>query len=110
MWRHQQCCPLSLGAKEDDYKVDAELNKIIVDESLDKETTSQDQEGKEEVVGGEEEAKTTIGSIRWSIFLLTLCILCILLCPPTVLASFQRWYVQYNCLSGEALITIKTIS
>ena len=65
MWRHQQSCPLSLGAKEDDYKVDAELNKIIVDESLDKETTSQDQEGKAEVGGGEEEAKTTIGSIRW---------------------------------------------
>ena len=59
-------CPLSPGAKEDDYKVDPELNKIIVDESRDKETSQE--EGKVEVGGGagEEEAKTTIGSIRYS--------------------------------------------
>ena len=74
---------MSLGAKEDDYKVDTELNKIILDESRDQTAGSRDQiagsrdqtagsrdqtaqEKEESKVEVEEEPKTTIGSIRFS--------------------------------------------
>ena len=68
---------MSLGAKEDDYKVDTELNKIILDESRDQTAGSRDltlgsrdqtsQEKEESKVEVEEEPKTTIGSIRFSL-------------------------------------------
>ena len=50
------------GAKEDDYTVDEELNKVIVEESS-RETDSPGSRKVEEA--GEESVKSTIGSISF---------------------------------------------
>ena len=59
---HLLCISSVPGAKEDDYTVDEELNKVIVEESS---RESNSPGGKRAEEAGEESVKNTIGSISF---------------------------------------------
>ena len=64
---HLLCISSVPGAKEDDYSVDEELNKVIVEESSSKQTNSAGTKKVEEALdqASEESVKNTIGSISF---------------------------------------------